>query len=194
MMKNTFSKISGKLISSFFQGLIFLVPAALTVYLLYWCIHTLDKLLDVDIPGLGLVLVIAGVTTIGYFGSWFLFKPFFQLLDSLMERAPVVKLIYGALKDFTGAFVGDKRRFTQPVAVEMSSTGIYKIGFVTSESMDILDDASLIAVYFPHSFNFSGNLFLVKRDKIQRLKGNATDIMKFVMTGGVTRIEEEKST
>jgi uncharacterized membrane protein len=45
-----------------------------------------------------------------------------------------------------------------------------------------------MAIYFPHSYAFSGNLFLVDAEKVQLYQGNAADMMKFIVSGGVTDI------
>ena len=103
-------------------------------------------------------------------------------------------MIGPTLKDVMDAFVGDKKKFTEPVAVEMSTTGILKLGFVTEKDLvHFLGDkgaVKYVAVYFPHSYNFSGNLFLVPKGNVKHLDTNSTDLMKFVVSGGVTKSPE----
>jgi uncharacterized membrane protein len=107
-----------------------------------------------------------------------------------MDKTPGVKFIYSSVKDMLEAFVGDKKKFTEPVLVEMTSSGIMKIGFVTKTDLsDLGSDKNLkdyVGVYFPHSYNFSGNLFIVPKSKLVVLKGKNSDLMKMVVSGGVT--------
>jgi uncharacterized membrane protein len=45
-----------------------------------------------------------------------------------------------------------------------------------------------VAVYFPHSYAFSGNVFLVERNKIKFYNGNQADFMKYIISGAVTKM------
>src|SRR5690554_3201751 len=106
-----------RLLNYFFRGLLFLVPVALTLYILVVSIQWLDGLIPVNVPGLGLVFILVGITLFGYLGSTLLVKPFFDLLEELLEKVPFVNLIYTSIKDLIEAFVGDKKKFNQAVVV-----------------------------------------------------------------------------
>jgi uncharacterized membrane protein len=69
------------------------------------------------------------------------------------------------------------------------SQGLYKPGFITQNDLSNLNLPGMCAVYFPHSYAFSGNLFLVDKNKVKPFDGNATDVMKFIVSGGVTNLE-----
>jgi uncharacterized membrane protein len=85
-----------------------------------------------------------------------------------------------------GAFVGDKKKFSSPVKVQISDT-LMRLGFITQEDMSVVGEADLVAVYFPHSYNVSGNVFLVPKDKVTPLVGvKSSDVMKFMVSGGVS--------
>ena len=86
------------------------------------------------------------------------------------------------------AFVGDKKKFNAPVLVEMSQ-GVFKPGFITKNDLSALNLPGMCAVYFPHSYAFSGNLFLVNNDMVKPFDGNSADVMKFIVSGGVTHLE-----
>jgi uncharacterized membrane protein len=177
-------------VSYFFRGLIVVTPIIVTVYLFYHTITWLDNLVGVKIPGLGFLISLTGITLIGFFGTGLITKPIFDIFDNLMDKTPGVKFIYSSVKDMLEAFVGDKKKFTEPVLVEMTSSGIMKIGFVTKTDLsDLGSDKNLkdyVGVYFPHSYNFSGNLFIVPKSKLVVLKGKNSDLMKMVVSGGVT--------
>lgn len=185
-----FKKTLSLLVSYFFRGLIVVTPIIVTVYLFYHTITWLDNLVGVKIPGLGFLISLTGITLIGFFGTGLITKPLFDIFDNLMDKTPGVKFIYSSVKDMLEAFVGDKKKFTEPVLVEMTSSGIMKIGFVTKTDLsDLGSDKNLkdyVGVYFPHSYNFSGNLFIVPKSKLVVLKGKNSDLMKMVVSGGVT--------
>jgi len=92
------------------------------------------------------------------------------------------------VKEFMEAFVGDKRKFNLPVLVELTP-GVYKPGFITQQDLTHLNLKGFAAVYFPHSYAFSGNIFLVQKDKIRKFDGDAAELMKFTVSGGVTEID-----
>jgi uncharacterized membrane protein len=105
----------------------------------------------------------------------------------------VTKVIYSSLKDLFSAFVGDKKKmFSQPVMVMLfKEAGIQKLGFITKQDLEIIGVKGMAAVYFPHSYNFSGNLYLVPKENITVLHDfPAADAMKFIVSGGVTEIEK----
>jgi uncharacterized membrane protein len=112
-------------------------------------------------------------------------------LEGLFGQTPITKLMYSSIKDLFSAFIGDKKKmFSQPVMVMLfKEAGICKLGFVTKENLSSLGLNDLVAVYFPHSYNFSGNLYLVPRENITPLpKMQGADAMKFIVSGGVTEI------
>jgi uncharacterized membrane protein len=66
---------------------------------------------------------------------------------------------------------------------------MYKLGFVTQKDLSSLGiSEGKSAVYLPHSYNFSGNLFIVSNDLITPVEGPAEEIMKFIVSGGITKI------
>ncbi len=178
-----------KLINFFLKGLLVCLPLALTYYVVSQIVTSVDKIITIDIPGLGFVIVIASVTFIGWFGSSIISKPLFNLLDEFLSSLPFIKVIYTSVKDLMEAFVGEKKKFSKPVIVEFT-VGIYKPGFITQEDLSEINEPGLVGVYFPHSYAFSGNLFFIDKNKIKLYEGNPTDFMKFIVSGGVTEIEQ----
>jgi uncharacterized membrane protein len=193
-MKISLKRTLARLAAYFFKGLIVVIPVAVTVYITYSVIVMLDDFVGFKIPGLGVVITITGITLIGFFGTGLITKPLFEIFDTLMDKTPGVKFIYSAVKDMLEAFVGDKKKFTEAVLVEMSTTGIMKIGFITKKDLSAIktekDLSQYYAVYFPHSYNFSGNLFLVPKEKVHPVLSKSSEIMKFIVSGGVTELGE----
>ena len=76
-----------------------------------------------------------------------------------MNKIPLVKLIYSAVKDLLNAFVGEKKKFNKPVLVEINRENkLYQIGFITQADLTELGLNDMVSVYFPHSYAFSGSL------------------------------------
>ncbi len=181
-----------KIIRYFFQGLLVVGPLGITIYVLYISIVSLDGLLRLeDYPGLGILLVLLGITLLGFLTSNVLSGPVLSFFERLIEKIPVVGLLYTSVKDLIGAFVGNKKKFNKPVAVVINKELNFKrLGFMTQESMETFGQKGLSAVYFPHSYNISGNVVLVPTALIEPLNMPSADVMKFVVSGGVSGIED----
>ncbi len=184
------------LINYFLRGLLFVLPVFATFYivivLVNWLNETLNNLffdwLPANIPGLGIISAFFIIVFIGFAVSWAISRPIFSYFENLIARTPIVKIIYTAFKDFTEAFFGKKKRFDKPVLVTFVD-GIDRVGFVTEKNLSTLGIENRVAVYCPHSYNFSGNLFLVDADRVRPLNIDATDALKFAVSAGVTNIE-----
>jgi uncharacterized membrane protein len=186
------SKFTSKRILYYFlRGLVILVPLALTVYIIIVTLAWIDSLVPVNFPGLGLIIVTSLIIAIGWLASSFIAQPVFDLLEDLIMEVPLISLIYSSIKDLLSAFVGDKKKFNQPVLVEMEpGSNLFKMGFLTQEDMSIVGQPGLVAVYLPHSYNFSGNFYLVPKERVTLLSLPSADIMKFIVSGGVSGYPE----
>jgi uncharacterized membrane protein len=180
--------IAQKTLKYFLRGLLLVLPVVGTIWLVYFLVTKIDNLLDfTNVPGLGIVIIFIGVTLIGAFGSGLLVQPILDIVDDLLERVPGVKIIYTSIKEFMEAFVGDKRKFKEPVVVDMGN-GLHRMGFITQKDLTIIDMEGYVTVYFPHSYNFSGNVYIVPAEKVRHIDTNPSEVMKFVVTGGVTEL------
>jgi uncharacterized membrane protein len=110
-----------------------------------------------------------------------------------LNKVPLLKTLYTSIKDLLSAFVGTKKRFNEPVLVNVGSGGgLQKIGFITEKDLsDLGIPNTKIAVYLPHSYAFSGNLFIVDASAVSPIDAKASDVMKFIVSGGVTNIDQE---
>jgi uncharacterized membrane protein len=179
-----------RIITYFFRGLLFVVPIALTIYVIYLIIQFLDGILPIPIPGLGILIMLAFITFIGFLASIFITKPLFEIFEKWVFKIPLINILYTSIKDLMSAFVGDKKKFNIPVIVKLSE-GMSRLGFMTQDDLTILEEENLVAVYFPHSYNFSGNLYLVPRDNVRILKNvKSADIMKLIVSGGVSPLHD----
>ena len=186
-----------RLVRYFLQGLLYLAPTAVTIYIVYLVFRFVDgpirqyivNIFDIDIPGTGLLVVLVGITLLGFIGQTILFKPIRLLIDKIMKNAPLVKVIYSSLKDLLSAFVGKEKKFNQPVLVKVNLiSNLEKMGFITQTDLSDLGIKDKVSVYFPHSYNFSGEMFIVPSEHITTLDIPAAEAMKFIVSGGVTKV------
>lgn len=186
------------LFNYFFRGLLIVFPLAATIYIfvaaVQWSNSTLNNLLfewlSVDIPGLGIITVFIAITLLGYLFSLAFIRPVLSYFEDLLIKVPFVKIIYTSIKELTEAFVGDKKKFNKPVLVQLGSRQVVRIGFLTQTDLQQLHLKDMVSVYCPHSYNFSGNLYLVPKENITPLDLNSTDVMKYVVSGGITNLPE----
>lgn len=184
----------------FLQGVLLVAPVAIIFYIIYSLFVSIDGLLvdklelivGFKIPGLGILVSFIFLTLLGFIGETALVKPFKKAFGKLLEKIPVLKLLYTSLNDLFSAFVGKEKKFNVPVKVLFNKeNNLWKMGFITRETMDVIGNNDLSAVYFPHSYNFSGELYLVPSERIFKLDISPAEAMKFVVSGGVTHLEPE---
>jgi uncharacterized membrane protein len=179
-----------RILTYFFRGLLFVVPIGLTIYVITLIIQFLDGILPIPIPGLGILIMLAFITFVGFLASIFITKPLFEVFERWVFKIPLINILYTSIKDLMSAFVGDKKKFNIPVIVKLSEN-MSRLGFITQDDLSLLEEENLVAVYFPHSYNFSGNLYLVPRENVRILKNvKSADVMKFIVSGGISHLPE----
>ena len=181
----------GKLLGYFARGLVLLAPLAVTIAVLWYVFTSVDgwlgRLIELP-PGAGFVATVGLITLVGFLGSSFLTRSAVNWVERLMSRLPFVRLVYGSTKDLLNAFVGEKRRFDKPVLLTLIPNGTLVIGFVTQESMQQLGLTEHVAVYCPHSYAWSGQIYIVPSALVQPIDVNSADAMAFAVSGGVSRL------
>lgn len=194
---------SRRLIQYFLQGILVLAPVSITAYIIYQLFTWLDHLIPVYInlsgneqkpfylPGIGFILVMAGILVVGYISSFFVVGRLLSFFDHALEKTPGVKIIYSFVKDFSEAFAGKKRKFQKAVLVSVYQPEVWQVGFITNEDLQQFDMMEYITVYVPNSYAVAGTLFFVKKDRIKPLNGiSASEALKFAISGGVVELEE----
>lgn len=183
-----------KIASYFFQGLLYVSPIGATIYVLYKTFDYIDSLFGFPYPGIGFIIIVVGITGIGLLGNYLIQLPLFNYFDKKLKKAPLVKLIYTSVNDLMKAFVGKKRSFNKPVLLKVyDNSDIKRLGFITNEGTSLLNkESSLITVYVPHSFAISGQLFLAPSKNIELVEANASDVMKYIVAGGVASYSENE--
>ncbi|MEX2596129.1 MAG: DUF502 domain-containing protein [Salibacteraceae bacterium] len=177
---------------AFIRGLIFLVPTVATIYVVIEIFILIDGIVPYDIPGLGLLTLLGTITVFGVLAGTILAQPLVYWGNRILRTAPLIETIYSSIKDLVSAFVGTQKKFDQPVLVKMyENAQVQKLGFLTRNDLSELGlGKEKVAVYLPHSYAFSGNLFIVPAESVTAIDAKPADVMKFIVSGGVTGINE----
>jgi uncharacterized membrane protein len=196
-----------KLIEFFLQGLLILAPIAIT----FWAIMALFNFIDGILPnflfglipnlmtdtqgnvkhitGLGFIVVIVLVLSVGYISSNFIFGKAVDAFDRLLEKTPGIKFIYSTLKDFFEAFAGEKKKFTQNVLANVDDNDVWRVGFITQDNMEEFGFKDYVAVYVPMAYSVAGNVYIIPKERVKPITNiSAAQTMKFAVSGGVTAV------
>ncbi|MBE9466924.1 MAG: DUF502 domain-containing protein [Bacteroidetes bacterium] len=183
-----------KFVGYFLQGILFIVPIAVTVYLLYLTFEFIDgilppEIIGVRIPGLSALIIVFSITIIGFLGKILVSQPIFQFVNKLINKLPLIKVIYCSIKDLLSAFVGKEKKFTHPVLIKLNKNlEIERLGFITQNDLKFLGiENKKIAVYLPSSYGILGDLYIVPVENVTQINANSIDVMKFIVSGGVSK-------
>lgn len=181
-----------------------IAPVAITIYTVYWIVSSIDNTIPlftkvgpdgkiyVQNYGLGFLIVIAAICLIGYLSSFFIKNRIFNLFDTLLVRTPGIRLIYSTVKDFFEAFAGEKKKFNKPALANIDDNDVWRVGFITQEDAVNFGFDEYVAVYIPMAYSIAGNVYLLPRNRVRPITDlNATDAMKFAISGGVTNVDDD---
>mgnify|MGYP006110572939 FL=1 len=180
----------------FLKGLLYIVPVAVTFWVLVEVYRLLNGIIGRFLPGnwqyLGILVLIVIITLFGYVGSVIITSPINSFFQRLLKRAPLLQTIYSSVKDLMSTFVGKKKGFNTPVLIKLyENSTIERIGFITNDDLSSLGIKNgKILVYLPHSYAFSGQLFVVDRSYITPIDKSSAEIMKLIVSGGVTELDD----
>ena len=178
-----------RLFNYFLRGLVVIAPIAVTAYVCVTLFRLIDGWVDVGVPGAGFAITIALITIVGAVASSFITRSALGLLERVFDKLPFVRLLYGSTKDLLNAFVGERRRFDRPVLVRLQpGLDARAFGFMTQASLDALGLGGQVAVYLPQSYNVAGQLWVVPADAVQPLDADSSEVMAFIVSGGVTAL------
>ena len=183
----------------FFTGLAAVLPVLLTVYILGWLGTTAESVLGGTIklllpdrwyrPGMGLVAGVALIFLVGLTLRAWVVRRFFSLGERLLNRIPLVKAIYGSIRDLMNFFGGKDQGFSQVVLVRFGDTQMKLLGFVTREDFSDLPvglaGEGIVAVYLPMSYQIGGYTVMLPRSAIEPVNMSMQEAMKFAVTGGM---------
>ena len=199
------------LVQYLFQGILVVAPIGVTIYIIWWLFTLVDNLLPnivsnflpsfslnpdkpfKRIPGIGFVITIVLLVLVGRLSSFFIIGRLMHFFDHVLEHTPGVKIIYSSVKDFVQAFAGNKRKFNKPVLVNVDAPDVWRLGFITQKDAATFGLCGYVVVYVPHSYALSGITYMVQDNRVRILDKDvkAADVMKFIVSGGVTDVDPQ---
>jgi uncharacterized membrane protein len=195
-------KIAGALLTYFVKGLIVVVPIGAAAFLIFWGVAKIDEALNLSgifltdskgqpiyIPGLGILNVMIIILVVGILVTNVITDPIKQWINRWINRLPLFKFLYSSIKDLTEAFVGEDKKFNEPVLVEINEFGLKKVGFLVQKDLAKIGLPGEVAVYFPFSYSFAGQVVVISSEKVKPIDRSAADMMKFVISGGVSGLD-----
>ena len=192
-LKRRIKSPSRHMLNLFLRGLLVVLPIALTISILIWVLQIIGSFLHLDKLSFGaivlyLILGVIAIAMIGKFTEGVVAKQILEFFEGIIEKAPGLNWIFGTTKDMTQAFVGENKKFSINVRVEISPN-VYRIGFLTQETMSEFGMDDFCVVYFPNSYAISGEILIVKKEKIEKIDADSGDVTKFILSGGVTEMK-----
>jgi uncharacterized membrane protein len=189
-----------RLWNTFLKGLAVVLPVALTIYVVYWLGSTAESKLGGVLklvlpahwyyPGMGLVVGFLFTLAVGLMIKAYVVRQLIRLGEASLARIPLVKTVYGALKDFTRFLPagGERRDLKRVVTWHVGNARL--IGFVTTEDVSpkLIPErnAEFVAVYFPMSYALGGYTLYVPRIELEESLLSAEEAMRLAILGGVS--------
>lgn len=202
-----------RLRSWFFTGLVVFGPLAVTIYVAWWVIDTIDNwvrplapaslwpdtYLSVHVPGFGLLIVLIGLTLLGFLAANIAGRTLVNLGESLLDRTPVIRGLYKGLKQiFETLFSQSGTQFRKVGLVEFPQKGSWSIVFISSGPPPIVSavlpetDEPMTSVFLPCTPNpTTGFYFFVPARDIVELPMTPDDAAKLVMSAGLIQPEAQ---
>ena len=185
-----------KIKNYFFKGLLYFVPVGALIWVVIKSYVLLNGIIGKFLPEnfqfLGIIILALLITLIGYLGNLVIESPINSFFNKILEKAPLLKTIYTSVKDLMSTFMGKKKGFQQAVFVKLfDNSNIERIGFITNDDLQSLNiNEGRVLVYIPHSYNFSGNLFVVEKKYITPINAPSSEVMKLIVSGGVAEFNK----
>ena len=201
--------VFGRLRSWFFTGLLVTAPVLLTVYITWWAIQLIDgqvagilpgfdQLRFANVPGVGLIIGVLLITLIGAVAAGFLGRWIIRLGESILNRMPVVRTIYGASKQILETVISTQSdAFREVVLVEYPRRDLWVNGFVTGGTKGEVArrvDIDMVNVFVPTTPNpTSGFLLFCPREDVIFMEMSVEDAVKLVVSGGIVTPPDHKA-
>lgn len=182
----------------FFQGILVLLPISLTIYIsviIFQKVDLLGKTVfgrwipeGAMLTGIGFLGTIVFIFLVGYGSSLWLGAHILRWVENLLIRSPIIKGMYGLIRDTVHSIFGEKKFLSQAVLIDLPNLGYKRLGFVTQDPVTIVDgEQEKIVVYMPHSFQISGEMILVPKERVRFLNLPPEVALKIVMSAGIVK-------
>ncbi|MFA5583618.1 MAG: DUF502 domain-containing protein [Bacteriovoracaceae bacterium] len=181
----------------FFKGLIVVLPISLTFYILFLISVRLESFFgdllsqvvgkELYVPGLGIVATVGVVLLVGFLVNNYFTGRIFHWFNSLMERVPLIKVIYNPLKDLMALIPGggNAKENQRVVLVPLPGLGVKTLGLVTREELDEIKSKEMISVYVPLSYMLGGITLIVPRDSVEKVDMPVDQALKLAVTAWI---------
>jgi uncharacterized membrane protein len=187
-----------RLAKIFLTGLVTLLPVLVTVYLVYWLAVSLElamaglvrltPLASYYAPGFGVAVGVLVVLAVGMLMSTLVARRLWAWLETSIRKVPLVRSVYGALRDFTSYFAsGDEAEFRQVVEIRFKGGGRL-LGFLTRDQApaELTDEGEeAVVVYLPMSYQVGGHTLVLPRERVRPVDMSFEEAMRFILTAGV---------
>ncbi len=147
-------------------------------------------------PGSGLIVMAGLLLLVGLLLKFSFIDWFYHRIEKILLRFPLIKTLYGAVKDLAGMFDNNQNKNQQVALVDMQAQGMgMMIGIITADNLpkkvvDGMDEAeheTLLTVYLPMSYMVGGYTVFIPEHKVKRLDWSFEEAMRFALTAGVSQ-------
>jgi uncharacterized membrane protein len=201
--KSIKKSIFAKIRNNFIAGVVVLIPIGITLYLTLFIISISGKIipsrinpnnyLPFDIPGIEIFIALIIITIIGWISLSFLGKKFFELLNQLLKKIPILRTIYSAIGQMTESLTKTDNNQKSVVLLEYPRKGVWAVGFATKENDGLIKNKvneNIVNVFVPTTPNpTSGFLLMVPKKDLIYLDVTFEQASKFIVSAGTTNID-----
>ena len=179
-----------KVSKRFINGLILLVPIAITVFVVLETLHftegVLGQLLPLYFPGMGIVTLLLVIYLVGWLSSYWFLRRIIAYGERLLNKIPVVKFIYNSVKHLSTAVFESNNMFNHVVLVPFHQSKA--LGFIMADVPQALKEQlgeDYVCVFVPWSLNMTSgtNLFVAKKDVVY-LNISSESALQYILTAG----------
>ena len=198
--KNIKKSIFSKIRNNFIAGIVVLIPIGITLYLTLFLIRISGKIipkeinpnnyLPFDIPGVEILMALFIITITGWLSLSFLGKKFFEYLNNILKKIPILRTIYSAIGQMTESFAKPDNNQKSVVLLEYPRKGVWAVGFATKENEGLIKNKvkeDIINVFVPTTPNpTSGFLLMVPKKDLIYLDMTFEEASKFIVSAGTS--------
>ncbi len=202
--------LAHRLRSWFFTGLVVFGPLAVTAYVAWFVIDTIDNwvkpvlprplspdaYLPFHVPGMGVLIGVVGLTLLGFLTANIIGRTLVGFSDAMLDRTPLVRSLYKGLKQaFETVFSPTGSQFRKVGLVEFPVKGSWSIVFLSSDPGPLVSgvlpgEKPMVSVFMPCTPNpTTGFFFYIAADEVIELPITADEAAKLIMSAGLIQPE-----